>query len=51
MKYCVYVDESFIIRDGPLDYWGGEGGWGIFSLYEFFFSLTACAGILFFFFR
>ena len=23
------------------------GGWGIFSLHEFFFSLTACAGIFF----
>ena len=26
---------------------GGGGGWGIFSLYEFFFSRTACAGIFF----
>ena len=26
---------------------GGGGGWGIFSLQEFFFSLSACAGIFF----
>ena len=26
---------------------GGGEGWGIFSLHEFFFPLTACAGIFF----
>ena len=25
----------------------GGGGWGIFSLQEFFFMLSACAGIFF----
>ena len=34
------------LRDGPLEKWCK--GWGIFSLHEFFFSLTACAGIFFF---
>ena len=40
------------IRDGPLEKWlggggGGGWGWGILSLHEFFFPLTACAGIFF----
>ena len=36
-----------VIRDGPLENWWGGGGWEIFSLHEFFFLLTACAGIFF----
>ena len=42
--YC----KRFSLRDGPLEkWWEGEGGWGIFSLHEFWFSLTPCAGIFF----
>ena len=44
--YC----KRFSPRDGPLEkWWEGEGGrgWGIFSLHEFLFSLTPCAGIFF----
>ena len=42
-RFCPLI----IVRDGPLEKWWG-GGWGIFSLHEIFFSLTACAGIFFF---